>query len=113
MQDLFSKVTKGKFPPIPQHYSAELSRMISFCLQTNPLQRPSAEEIAQMPTFMNGGKLPPQKQQQAKRSNSQNVRASSQDKIDLLKTIKLPRNLKNLNNGLLPKKNYEGSDEEL
>lgn len=51
MNELYSKVTKGKFPPIPQHYSAELSRMITFCLNTNPLQRPSAEEIAQMPTF--------------------------------------------------------------
>lgn len=42
----------------------------------------------------------------AKRANSHAVRGNSEDKIDLLKTIKMPRNLNQLNKGMLPKKNY-------
>jgi len=45
MNELFSKVTKGHYPDIPSHFSRELSKMISLCLNTNPTLRPSAEEL--------------------------------------------------------------------
>ncbi len=47
MNELFSKVTKGHYPDIPSHFSRELSKMISLCLNTNPTLRPSAEELLQ------------------------------------------------------------------
>ena len=66
------------------------------------MDRPSPEELVSMPSFM-GEKA---KRGPTKRANSHAV-AGSDDKIDLLKTIKMPRNLNQLNKGLLPKKNYE------
>ena len=51
-----------------------------------------------MPSFM-GTKA--EKRGPAKRANSHAVRDSG-EKIDLLKTIKMPRNLNQLNKGLLP-----------
>ena len=54
-----------------------------------------------MPSFM-GEKA---RRKPAKRANSHAV-ADSGEKIDLLKTIKMPRNLNQLNKGLLPKEKY-------
>lgn len=54
-----------------------------------------------MPSFM-GDKA---KRGPTKRANSHAVRDSG-EKIDLLKTIHMPRNLNQLNKGLLPKQNY-------
>jgi NIMA (never in mitosis gene a)-related kinase len=36
MKELFTKVTKGKYPEIPKHFSSDLSKMISYCLNVNP-----------------------------------------------------------------------------
>jgi serine/threonine protein kinase len=60
MKDLFTKVTSGKYPDIPKHFSKDLSNAIKLCLNTNPVLRPSAEELLNMPCF-NGGKPAPQK----------------------------------------------------
>lgn len=108
MKELFTKVTRGKYPEIPKHFSQDLSKMISYCLNVNPQSRPSPEELLQMPAF-NGGKVQaePEKKALHRRSNSQAHADRGPEKIELLKTIKLPRNLKQLNKGLLPKSNYE------
>ena len=42
MNELYSKVTKGKYPAIPTHYSKELAQMIGYCLSVDPHLRPSA-----------------------------------------------------------------------
>ena len=57
MKDLYSKVTRGHYPDIPRHFSRDLSKMIGYCLNTNPLLRPSAEELSNMPAF-NDGRVP-------------------------------------------------------
>jgi len=49
MNELFSKVTKGTYPDIPKHFSKDLGKIIGMCLNTNPGNRPSAEELAAMP----------------------------------------------------------------
>ena len=74
---------------------------ISYCLKVKPTDRPSPEELISMPSFM-GEKA---RRKPAKRANSHAV-ADSGEKIDLLKTIKMPRNLNQLNKGLLPKEKY-------
>ena len=106
MKELFSKVTKGSYPDIPKHFSKDLSKMIGLCLQVNPVLRPSAEDLLAMPAF-NGGKQAPAKKSQHKRANSEARADNASEKIELLNTIRLPRNLKQLNKGLLPKANYD------
>lgn len=51
MQELYSKVTCGKYPAIPKHFSQDLSKIIGMCLQTNPMLRPSAKELIAMPAL--------------------------------------------------------------
>lgn len=53
MQELYSKVTAGKYPAIPKHFSPELSKIVGLCLQVNPILRPSAKELIQMPPLCN------------------------------------------------------------
>jgi len=48
MNELFSKVTKGSYPPIPNHFSKELGKLIGLCLNVQPLNRPSAEALLKM-----------------------------------------------------------------
>lgn len=98
MQELYSKVTRGKYPAIPTHYSKELATMIGYCLSVDPTMRPSAQEIWNMPKMGGGGgngmvSSPAKRQQAHKRANSHTARDTG-SKIELLKTIKMPRNLK-------------------
>lgn len=51
MQELYSKVTAGKYPSIPKHFSQDLAKIIGLCLQTNPMLRPSAKELLAMPAL--------------------------------------------------------------
>lgn len=94
MQELYSKVTRGKYPAIPTHYSKDLAQMIGHCLSLVPHNRPSAAELANMPKFR--GDAPatePVKRNHHQRANSHTARDTG-SKIELLKTIKMPRNLK-------------------
>lgn len=99
MKELYTKVTKGTYPEIPKHFSRDLGKMIGLCLNTNPRLRPTAAELLNMPAF--GGSGDDVSQETGKkgghhrRSNSQVAPSErSESKIDLLQTIKLPRNLK-------------------
>lgn len=94
MKELYSKVTRGHYPDIPRHFSRDLSKMIGHCLNTNPLLRPSAEELAAMPAFNDGKVAEAPGRPLHRRSNSQTEKPADANKIELLKTIKLPRNLK-------------------
>lgn len=68
--------------------------MIGYCLSVDPAMRPSAAEIWNMPKMGGEGKPnSPKKKPLHRRANSQNARDTG-SKIELLKTIKMPRNLK-------------------
>jgi len=103
MQELYSKVTAGKYPAIPKHFSADLGKIIGLCLQTNPMLRPSAKELLAMPAM--AGKEDKKKAPSHFRANSQ-AREQMDSKIELLQTIHMPRNMKKLKD-MLPKKNYD------
>lgn len=45
MKALCDKVVRGKFAPIPNVYSSELSDMINSMLRVNPKKRPAATEL--------------------------------------------------------------------
>lgn len=93
MQELYNKVMRGKYPAIPSHYSKDLAAMIGYCLQVDPMSRPSAQEISNMPRMGGTGKANSPKKISHKRANSHTDRDTG-SKIELLKTIKMPRNLK-------------------
>lgn len=45
MSGLYKKVTRGIYQELPETYSRDLARVISFMLQVNPKERSSCEEI--------------------------------------------------------------------
>ncbi len=45
MEGLYKKVQKGVYDPIPTIYSQELNQIISQCLQVNPKNRPSCDQL--------------------------------------------------------------------
>jgi NIMA (never in mitosis gene a)-related kinase 2 len=47
--ELFNKIKVGKYPPLPPVYSAELQKVISGCLQTNPNARPDTSHFLNLP----------------------------------------------------------------
>jgi NIMA (never in mitosis gene a)-related kinase len=55
MKELYTKVTKGTYAEIPKHFSKELSKMLSLCLNTNPRLRPTAAELLDQPAFGGSG----------------------------------------------------------
>jgi NIMA (never in mitosis gene a)-related kinase len=94
MEGLYKTVTKGKFKKLPSHFSVDLNNLVKAMLKVNPLQRPSAEKLLQMPMI-------------AKRLNK-NLMLEPEEpimKADMLKTIRLPNNLHYLTDRL-PEANY-------
>jgi len=45
MEDLFSKVCKGKYPNIPSIFSPELKKVLALLMQVKPRKRPTSWEI--------------------------------------------------------------------
>lgn len=93
LQGLFKKVKAGVFDRIPSVYSSDLAAIIAQMLKITPSQRPSTDQILSNPIvarhFTQGGLLP-----------------SSNEKAELLQTIRFNNfNLKALKEKL-PKSNY-------
>lgn len=94
MEGLYKRVTKGQFKKLPSHFSVDLNNLVKAMLKVNPIQRPSAEKLLQMPMI-------------AKRINK-NLMIEPEEplsKEDMLKTIRLPNNLHYLTDRL-PEANY-------
>lgn len=95
-QDLSVKVCTTKATRIPPIYSEELINVIMSMLQQNPVLRPSVQDILAVPAVQ-------------QHTNLINVfmPAVEQSHADLIATIKVPRNLQQLN---LPRPRYEKDD---
>lgn len=50
--ELYTKVVQGAFDRIPLKYSSELYNIISICLRTNPVQRPSCDQLLNHPSLL-------------------------------------------------------------
>ena len=100
MQMLYNNVMKGNIDPIPSRYSVELMEIIKIILTKNPNKRPSAEELLKNPIIL---------QKMEKFGVEQNLWNCGDEKAMLIRTIKIPRNLNQMNqiNGQLPRKNYK------
>lgn len=89
-----TEVQKGQFERIPSRYSEDLQKFIGMCLQLQPTKRPTCSQLLGEPKVIGsdlGDKLG--------------------DNLNLLETIKLPKNLINLKS-MLPKSKYSRSTED-
>ena len=84
MEGLYKKVQKGVFEKIPTRYSKDLQLMISACLQVNPSQRPSCQQLLENPVMIRN---------QPNESSSRPQSAKVTPNPSLLKTIVFPKNL--------------------
>ena len=82
MKTLYNRVIKGVYPKLPKHYSNDLSNMIDHLLSVDPIVRPSAEDVMSMTVFQ-------------KRHIDIQIDKEDSDE-ELLGTIRLPKNLKQL-----------------
>eukprot|EP00429_Kryptoperidinium_foliaceum_P018193 CAMPEP_0176044202 /NCGR_PEP_ID=MMETSP0120_2-20121206/21938_1 /TAXON_ID=160619 /ORGANISM="Kryptoperidinium foliaceum, Strain CCMP 1326" /LENGTH=626 /DNA_ID=CAMNT_0017377609 /DNA_START=65 /DNA_END=1945 /DNA_ORIENTATION=- len=95
MEGLYRKVVRGQYPRISAHYSQDLSDIISALLQVHPRNRPSVDQLLEMPPMIrNAPGLA------AMQGEGAQPRMS-----DLLGTIKLPKSAIDLS-VCLPKPRY-------
>lgn len=90
MQELCTKVKKGAYPKIPSTYSRDLSTVVATLLKVSPLMRPSWEQILHMPAV----------------EEHLTDEETKEIWMDLLNTIKIPRNI-NLLKQKLPASQYD------
>ena len=90
-KELHNNIKYGKYNPIPNHYSKDLKQIINWMLITNPNNRLSAKDLFNCDIVQNRIKNNSRKYIIEKISkNKNNV------KINLIGTIKIPRNLKDI-----------------
>ena len=99
MKGLYQKVIKGVYPKIPAQFSSDLSAMIKALLQVDPKNRPNCKQIMHMPVFI--AKYNEIREEKAKEFEDD----PSTTEMNLLGTIKVPKNLRLLSERL-PKSNY-------
>jgi NIMA (never in mitosis gene a)-related kinase len=92
MEELYQKVIRGHYSPLPAFYSEDLHNILRSLLQVTPSLRPSAEQLFQMPLVIRHD------------TSSRNFDATVQG--GLLGTIVLPRNMSQLSSRL-PAPKYE------
>ena len=104
LRDLCRNVIRGYYLPISSYYSNELRQMISMMLIVDANKRAGTDELLQHPIL--------QKKLQRVRKNiiTREIKIGKSKKVQLMETIKLPRNLKDINSKL-PKKRYRQENE--
>ena len=107
LKNLCKNIQEGVYEPIPQIYSNELKSVIGMLLKTNPDQRPSTNLILGCDIIV----------KKIKELNLQNPLGMSinEGKQGLIATIKMPRNMREINRSLPMKRynNKQGREEML
>ncbi|KRX09722.1 Protein kinase-like domain [Pseudocohnilembus persalinus] len=101
MEGLYQRVQRGVFERIPRTYSDELYGVIQLCLKVNPQMRPSCKQLLNNPLV----KKNIQQFQNEEQQMEMNTVELNQN-FNLLNTIKVPKNMKNLYEKL-PKNKYD------
>ena len=103
MQNLYKNVLRGIYQQIPFRYSDDLKQIIKSILVVNPKKRPSAKELLENPIIKK--KI----EEFELEGNKDLVRKNSGEKAKLMKTIKIPVNMSQINREL-PQKKYEKNE---
>ena len=98
LKELYRAIKTGYYLPIPKEYSNELKSVITWMLNTNPNLRKSAKEILESDIIQNKIKTGSGKALLEMINKSKNYK--------FMGTIKMPRNIKDLNN-VLPHERYK------
>mmetsp|Transcript_57420 Transcript_57420/g.161083 ORF Transcript_57420/g.161083 Transcript_57420/m.161083 type:complete len:446 (+) Transcript_57420:91-1428(+) len=95
MEGLYRRVLRGQYPRIPNHFSQDMAEVIAQMLQVNPRHRPTAELLLQLPAVrQKAGEL------------GLTLPGDGDGASDLLRTIKVPRNVIDLS-AYLPLPQYD------
>ena len=95
MQALARKILRGKYEPIPSHYSAQLHAVVSRLLVVDPTHRADIDEILSLPGVRDRmGKIP----KQAPPGNMDSQKQAQN--VDLCETIQVPRRFNDLTKNL-------------
>ena len=95
LEELYKNVMRGSFNPIPKIYSNELANIVNRCLRLNPSERPTVTELLENWTL------------KLYENICVDYKLNSQPStVNMLKTIVMPRDIKDLNS-YLPKSNYQ------
>ena len=103
MDGLYHKIIKGKYNKIPEKYSKELNEILKLLFNVNPKERPSCDELLKYSIIKN-------KIEFVEENNKFNDDINNNEESELLKTIKISKNLLFLS-GRLPKANYNNENE--
>ena len=103
MDGLYHKIIKGKYNKIPEKYSKELNEILKLLFNVNPKERPSCDELLKYSIIKN-------KIEFFEENNKFNDDINNNEESELLKTIKISKNLLFLS-GRLPKANYNNENE--
>lgn len=93
MNGLFKKVLKGAYPQIPTSYSMDLRNIIKSLLQVNAAQRPTSEQILDMPIIVRRVKKYFKDETMNHSVMSAHGHIGGDAESELLKTIKFSKNL--------------------
>ncbi len=105
MNGLYKRVLKGAYTKIPSQYSTDLASMIKTLLQVQSNLRPSCDQILAMDVVKKRVALLKQLQQSYGGEYQMQGGDDDLDNMNLLNTIKVPKNLTQLTKNL-PKSNY-------
>ena len=103
MQNLYKNVLRGIYQQIPSRYSDDLKQIIKTILVVNPKNRPSSKELLENPIIKK------KMEELGFINNKDLLRKKSGEKAKLMKTIKIPVNMSQINREL-PQKKYEKNE---
>lgn len=95
LQELYKKVTRGVYDSIPSTYSKDMSTIIGLLLQVNPANRLNCDQILSHDIILKHMKV-----------DTGDIYSEENTKFALLNTIKLPKNMNEINQRLPKKKMY-------
>ena len=98
-KELYNNIKSGKFNPISREYSQDLKNIINMMLITNPNKRYSAKDLLSTTIIQNRMK------------NRESFNHNQKQKCILLKTIKMPKNLKDINKVLPHERHQMGEND--
>ena len=105
MEGLYYKVIKGKYQKIPDKYSKDLNEILKLMFKVDPKERPSCDELLKNNIIIKRIEF---LEQNKNIENNNDSLLNPKDETELLKTIKISKNLLFLS-GRLPKANYESN----